>query len=349
VTHDGPSTAIVLTLAACPADDTGDGGPLGAVPARMAAAICAARPACDAFAHIGRGNFDCEPRYRAEIENRLLPGWQAAVERGEAQLDEAGLAACLAGLAAGDCHAFDVDDVYAGASAVLVGQVDLGRACDSDDVCAGEARCDTDGQCPGACVALGNEGAACDGNATCADGLECVGSEPAFCTRRLAAGATCSTDGLGTTCQAGTLCQATAEGNVCITMDQAFSRGLDEACGNGIGCKDGLACELVFAGGTAGGVCIEPVAAGGACSTTTIPESCLPGFDCGETSHLCEPLPAVNEACTVDCASGLVCSGGRCGARKDVGEACTGASQCWSGSCLAGTCAAPSCAARQSV
>jgi hypothetical protein len=94
-----------------------------------------------------------------------------------------------------------------------------------------------------------------------------------------------------------------------------------------------------------GGNCANVDASGTGASA----RKCVSGTFCdlkftdGKYEGTCKKPPAKGEPCTVSCATGLVCSAGICGDRKDVGAACNSSNECKQGlSCKSKKCDASS-------
>lgn len=145
-------------------------------------------------------------------------------------------------------------------------------------------------------------------------------------------GMECTVEGslFETDCERGLICA----GRVCRDPQGISFGELGEPCRN---------FDLCYGGGR----CVD-----GLCQRLPGPgEPCL-SFECASgafcAEDVCQPAPLVGEPCMFDeCVEGAYCeidpmtSEGQCRRLGDIGDACSGHSQCMSGNCPAGTCQYP--------
>lgn len=190
------------------------------------------------------------------------------------------------------------------------------------DACAGLPECALDLTCNlpsegglGTCAPLDFTGLGdpCPGPDACSGDNQCLASVRKECV----------IPELGGECQFDTQCAVT-EYCALAPPDQSSGTcgprpGLDEACGNGVSCADGLGCNQVTV------VCEPLPEEGEACAAGPDgPFLCAPGLGCFPDDG-CAPLPAEGEACAIgfpNCEAGLGCAfeadGSFC--RAPVGE-----------------------------
>ncbi len=106
----------------------------------------------------------------------------------------------------------------------------------------------------------------------------------------------------------------------CLPKNQAADGA---ACDDGGACKSGVCSRQNDA---LCGTCQPVIAEGGDCAMAT----CASGLRCLSATHQCTKPKATGEACASsdECASSLVCAGGKCGKAPVEGEACSNELAC---------------------
>lgn len=110
-------------------------------------------------------------------------------------------------------------------------------------------------------------------------------------------------------------CAKLAAGDACLNTEG----GAFEVLGT---CADGLYCDY-----TGDKTCKTRVPAGGDCFGV---DDCETGLVCA-ADNTCAPPPVEGEACTSDCAAGLVCEDSVCAKAPVEGEACSANGECADG------------------
>jgi hypothetical protein len=349
--------AMLAGSIACACDDGGGGGgpgpELSELPAVYADTVCGQLLACygDVAAIMGVTATDCETALVAQLEDSVLPVWEAADEAGTIEYDADRVQGCLDAIEAASCQVMS-NRIPEGCDAIFNGTVEPGGPCRNDVECAGEAYC-RGADCPGLCVARVEAGGACTDSGECVSGLTC---QDETCALPAAEGEAC--EGGNPECAEGYLC-AGADGETpgtCRSFGDFELVGDGESClpDEGVLCQAGLSCvldQLVPPTMT----CVAESASGGACRAGT-PDPCPDGQLCtadplgGEIDGTCVPEPGDGEPCVggvlgTRCAAGLRCDGDDiCRSLERLGEPCASSGQCYSGLCEGGACASPECA-----
>lgn len=204
----------------------------------------------------------------------------AAIARGDAILDRAAVAECLAHLASFEgCFERLVYDPSPPCDQMLAGTLPPGSPCAADDDwCDPSGYCDP---CTTVCTRRWLLGERCEGRGLCADGLRCDDGacRPIDIDNSRALGESCDLD---RECPVGALCALGA----CRALPSAT--GLGEPCFAGRWCSDGQWC-LWESGATS---CEAPRSAGGRCAGEG---SCETGLVC--TRRNCRPRSGPGEPC----------------------------------------------------
>ena len=208
----------------------------------------------------------------------------------------------------------------------------------------------------------------CAADSDCAAGNFCRTSDSS-CQPVMATGAACTSD---LQCNSGHctdgLCCDTSCTNPCVACSAALKQGgIDGECGpaktgtdphsdcvddgaascNRDGqCNGGGACRLYAAGTSCGSSqCVGNAATGLICNGAGLCSANSTGADCAP--YTCKAGSCANPCVDdTDCVTGLYCNAlGACTTKGALGIACTGASQCASGTCSEGVCCDTSCAA----
>jgi hypothetical protein len=240
----------------------------------------------------------------------------AALAAGTVTFDAAAAVRCLEMLADSDCDALLFGLAGEACDGVWVPTVEPGGPCATHRECI-DARCITDAECPGTCVAYGAAGDECTPTRHCGDDLLCTAGtceeqgelgvgcasslncsselvcQGGVCATRPAAGETCSTTSTSE-CAGSLVCSATT--STCVVGGMGGDSCADTPCAVGMRCD------------RATDTCVRSVLPGGAC---TLDAECPSRFFCD--SDVCTPLPAVGEPCATApaCAEGA-CESGTC-------------------------------------
>lgn len=160
----------------------------------------------------------------------------------------------------------------------------------------------------------------CDDNGACRNG-----DELAACGQN---GATCSSCGAGTRCQAAVCQPLAANGSTCT---------IGAECNSGF-CAAGLCCTSACTGN-----CESCALTGTEGSCSPLAEATAPAA-CGD--YACDGVSgSCPTTCTTSrqCASGRFCDNGRCATLKVPGATCGSSSECQSGFCADGVCCDQAC------
>lgn len=337
------------------ADGSSGGAKLEDVPARFAAAQCAAFRGCfGPLADIYFSGQSCEERFTKVVEQGNWPEVIQAVESGRAKYTPSKLQGCLDRMREGSCGSINTRDLPE-CVAAFDGSVAAGGDCTLDAECASGTYCKMGSTCPGKCTARGAAGAECEEEEHCASGLVC--SPEGRCVAPAKLGEAC--DAGAPECEPGLLCmgaddQARRPGS-CRTQADALSSQQGEVCSPSEGklCKDLAPCAFDgIVGQQPVFKCIAPVAKGGACAIA-FPDPCqadewCSGIDTqqGVFTGTCRPLAGEGEPCSDGfgkaCRPGAACDDGVCRTVQERGGACSSDVGCYSDRCSGGTCVANS-------
>jgi hypothetical protein len=218
-----------------------------------------------------------------------------------------------------------------------------GAACKT--TCTGDGDCMPPYTCQGATgaksCALKKNGLACTAggqciSGNCVDGVCCGSADCPACQA-------CNITGNGACAP---LAAGTPAPAAFCADEGAASCGANGRCDGAGGCQqyaNGTACSNATCPASGTTLTMAGTCQGGTCSKPT--QSCAPYF--------CNGVAACQGSCgdSDDCTTGFYCTGagGSCVAKKGAGAACTGNTQCSSGSCVDGVCcttsSCPSCRA----
>lgn len=237
------------------------------------------------------------------------------VEFGEkAQLD-----ACIAAILAADCETMEIDNILE-CEEIVIGQVELGDSCETNDQCAGEAFCaaPVSGETCGVCTAALADGVSCEDNSDC---LSAKCRSNGACGPFAEEGDTCddTEDCVGRlVCDGGTCAPESA-----VTVGDTCGTEFTD-CGfplSGLYCAADMTCTEFLAPGDD---CIDGTVPLGSCNLLNY-ETC---DTMGTRKCIAPTLVKVGEQCDfaggLKCEPGLLCEGGqsgRCAATGD-GTAC---------------------------
>lgn len=321
---------------------------------------------CDEITQCVKGTFlaslvggaNCEAQATASLEDKSIIELSAANTAGTVKYHGDKVDACLAGIKTISCGVTTqrLKDLP-GCADVFQGTIALGKDCDIDDACTGDAYCKkaTTSTCPGKCTALGAKGDTCTTDDECQNHLTCAND--GTCQTPGVAGAACGMTGVPD-CQLGFICTGANKTKMtagkCKAYADVFAGKAGEVCdlSGGKLCADGLSCIAMIMGTSASFQCAAKVAAGAACNYG-LPSQCPSGQYCnadiamGKLTGTCSALPKAGEACLSSgfdssCASGLTCgSDGNCRKFGRLGDACKDNSDCASDHCDAMKCAKP--------
>ena len=342
--------------------DSASGGiAIEALPAKYAAAVCAAYRDClgPAVSSMFFGGADCVALTTQRLENGTFALMLQKITAGTIKYDGTKAQACFDAISSLGCDGLLQRDQPA-CLAALDGVVALGGDCELTEECAGSAICrSSTGTCPGKCVALLSAGQACAADGDCASGLQCS-SETSLCVKPAAVGEHCEYG--SPPCATGLLCLGKDDANqapgVCRSIADAFSAAAGAPCdlvagalcGPGVSCVadhiDLSALKVVWTCVTKGAYI-----AGGACKPG-FPEACAAGYYCltgtgaAALDGICTAVPDAKQACGTgfgaQCKSGAVCVDGICQNYAANGVSCTGNGMCYSGYCgTSGGCQLP--------
>lgn len=327
--------------------------------APLAAQLCASAATCDCAEVSPSGSFDpaaCEASFTAACLEAYGPV-VTAVASGDAVVDPARAAACVAAIAAGTpaCEAPRGTIPLGLCDAWFFSDAPLGAACDFP-ICAGGAGYCPAGDCvarpgagdpcsgyecapgllclDGACAAPGQDGDPCDVDDGCAPPLRCLagachalGGPSSACDT--AADCALGLDCVGSACTAvdPTPCTDDAScGNqgLCVSLPRCAPLAAQgEGCLSDAHCDVGLYCDA--------GQCAPLPGDGQPCVNGTF---CAPNLGCTTDFGDCAALPGDGQPCAfgpmgpVLCAGDLGCLAGTCGALPGDGEPCTIDNRC---------------------
>ncbi len=363
-TDAGPDS-LVEADAAADSSVLPAGGPVEAdYCAPLADLICQRAATCGCGALVPGGVLDvaaCKARYT----DKCLAAYAdvvAAVHAGEARVDPAAAASCIALLDASTpgCEAPRGSVTLGLCPPWFSSDVPLGQPC-AFPVCAGGEGYCANGTCaarpgPGApcqgfecragllclegtCRAAADVGESCTGDEACRPPLHCVDGA---CATLSSAGQPCTGD---SACSLGLRCV----GGKCTTVADSPCEDA-EACGNlslcakprrcqppgasGDPCVGDEACQSGFGCDPTTSTCTEYPAQGQACQNGVM---CAAGLACDMDLGHCEPLPSDGQPCALGpmgpfvCADGLGCNAGTCGALPGEGDPCTVDARCADG------------------
>ena len=333
--------------------DSATGGiAIEALPAKYAAAVCAAYQNClgPAVSSMFFGGADCVELTTQRLENGTFALMQQKITVGTIRYDGNKAQACLDAISKLSCDGLLQRD-QPECLAALDGLVALGGDCDLNEECAGSAICQSStGICPGKCVALLSAGQACVADGECDNGLQCS-SETQLCVKPAIVGESCEYG--SPPCGPGLLCLGKDDANktpgVCRNAIDALSATAGAACdpAAGILCAPGVSCvadHLDLLAAKLVWTCVETgtYTAGGACKLG-LPEACATGSYClagaglAVLNGVCTAIPDAKQPCGTgfgaQCQPGAVCVAGLCQNYAANGVSCTGNGMCYSGYC----------------
>ena len=309
---------LVLLGAACPgpamsvldggadAGDAGDGGAVDAgpydagLPAFEAASFCAVWSSTSCAWALGCGQVLADEAARcAQLQQVTFCDEAAtALDAGRVGFDAGVAMRCLLALEDAKCGALPGSCWRA-----YPPRVSLGGACAADAECT-EGFCRLDGGC-GACTLPLPLASACTGAGQCDDAGYCDGMA---CAPRLDAGVSCVGFG-NAACRSGRCAYQSGLGDVCDSKPVPSSCTFSASCPAGWYCDEFDACALR----------LDDAAA---CQKD---DACKSGACVSGKCQTIAPLSiAKGDACSASwqCAYGLICAGGKCGARTYAGAAC---------------------------
>ena len=352
-----------LACSGSTSSSSGDPVPLDQIPAELAKSFCAAEQACNQFLYdFAFTNTDCVSVATKEFAQASYNDIQAAVTAGTVKYDGNLARTCVNDIANGACAALD-NNTPDSCKRALAGTAATGAACNVDEECAGDARCDTSaGTCPGKCAPLASAGVACSADGDCALGAVCS-PVTQKCVAPAQVGEDCG-GGVAGDCAAGLLCigddQDNKKAGKCQTVAATLVGQSGAACDLQAGpwCADGLSCVVQsYAAGKLSSTCQPAATSGGSCGIA-VPSQCPKGEYCPldlvdllamKSSANCQALPSEGAACGpaiafTRCGQDLVCDATTdalkpvCVTRHDLGEPCSDDSLCYSQHCVSGAC-----------
>jgi hypothetical protein len=358
------ATSLIVTGLFLSCSDSGSSGgsvPIDDLPAKYAAAFCAALQNCvgPAVFSLYLGGNDCVDVTTKRLENGTFALLKQKIAAGTIKYDGTKAQACFDTLGSLTCDGLLQRD-QPECLAAMDGVVALGGDCDINEDCAGSAICQSSaGTCPAKCVALLTAGQACSADGDCVSGLQCS-SETKLCVKPAALGENCEYG--SPPCSPGLLClgkdyPTPKTPGVCRSPADAFGAAVGTACDPVAGtlCTAGASCvadhiDLVAAKLVWTCVTIGSYPAGGACKPG-FPEACTTGNYCQKGTQLidgtCTALPDAKQPCgagfsSTPCQPGAVCVSNVCENYAANGVSCTGNDMCYSGYCgTSGGCQQP--------
>lgn len=323
------------------------------VPNILARGRCGALEAClggeTLLTPIYEGN-DCVEFTTRQQSDRQLHYLNASVASGRVKFRPAELEACRAAIVAMSCDVAS-RPLPAACEEAIEGQANLGRDCNIDQDCVGNAYCykGTQETCPGQCVGLQGPGLPCTSSSQCADRLMCLGGS---CESPPLEGDACNTRFSPGECPPGLVCQGASGALKCQSVKTLYSAKLDEPCDVfGQLCQLGLVCQSANSTNTIGG-CKRLAAAGETCRPAE-PSQCPPTQYCKDARSdvmdragagkdgVCADRPRAGQSCQYyDCVPGARCIDGTCYALQTAPNACTSGNnaECYGGLCEQNQC-----------
>lgn len=289
---------------------------------------------------------DCETTYGTAIGDEL-GRFKKSIEDGKTVYDGTKVTPCLEALKAAKCD--ELETSPAACDEVLVGQVELGGACQTNEECATTAFCKLDAACPGTCTAKQDVGVACQDDDDCREGLKCDET----CVQPAAKDGACG-GGVAPDCGGALFCLGENEdegtAGKCVGLDEAFVGKLGEPCLQDAPlCEAGLSCAISVDGqGQPSWACVARSAAGAACNLA-FPDACPVDEYCDPVPQTvagtCKKRPTDGQACAEPafgdpvCAANTRCDAGVCTARRRLGGNCVDDAVCFTDFCSDGKCA----------
>jgi hypothetical protein len=328
--------------------------PLTDIPPKVASALCTAYENCyGPVWSIFFAGSNCAAVTEARIRNGTFPQFQGRIDAGTIHYDPTLAPACLDALRARTCAQL-LDRDSPECLAALDGTVALGGACDLNEECRGQARCESStGTCPGQCAPLLVSGQTCAQDSDCQSGLQCF-TETKACVAPAASGEPCEYG--APPCGPGLFCAGKNDTNrtsgTCKSPTQVFGAALNAACDPSVGqlCQVGLSCVADSYTTAVVWKCLQggTYAAGAACKLG-YPDACTDGSYCltgtsgiAMLSGTCTTLPSDGAACSTasgkQCQPSAACVGGTCHNLAANGVSCTGDAMCYAENCTANVC-----------
>jgi hypothetical protein len=351
------AVSLILVSVAFACDDdstsTGSGIAFEQLPAKYAAAACAAYEKClGPIFSLFLNGADCAELTAKRLDNGTFALMENKIELGTVVYDPSKAQACLDAVSNLSCSGM-LKREQPECAAALDGTVALGGECDLDEECKGSALCQSSsGTCPGECVGLLSQGQACAADADCDDGLQCS-EETKLCVLPAVVGDPCENG--SPPCGPGLLCLGKGDDvvpktpGICRDAKAALSAAEGEACDPvaGVLCKSGVSCIADRYDATAAKVVWQCVKTGsyltGAACKPGVPDACSSGNYCKTGTGLlaltgiCTAIPDALQACGTgfgaQCKPGAVCVAGSCQNYANNGVSCTGDAMCYSEYC----------------
>jgi hypothetical protein len=225
--------------------------------------------------------------------------------------DAADLDACVAAIMAADCLTMEIDNIPE-CDGLLIGQVELGDSCETNDQCAGDAYCEQSEATCGVCAELLADGVSCENNNDCASG-KCRSN--GACGPFAEQGDACDDD---EDCVGQLVCNETCEPQGAVSAGDACAEFTE--CGfpfSGFFCNEqGMECEAFL---ELGADCNDGSLALGLCNLVEY-ETC----DTATLKCIAPTLVGVGQQCNftrgLKCEPGLLCEGGENGRCAETGE-----------------------------
>lgn len=338
---------------------SGDAGPQtnylreipGTLAPAMGDALCAYLERCE-FKELLEAllNEPCAQFISRQFNDGTVARLQGAVADGAIGFDPVGAQACLTAFDDLECTP-DFNTLAMACISGFVGLVPNGEPCEHHEACVSGHFCDTSEGCAGSCGPMVTVGDACSDPAACSDGSSCV---QGTCQLPAGDGEDCGGGGVG--CEVGLYCDGAngARGRCRVFNGELV--GENRACkiDGGPLCEEGLACVTVILNELIPIPelrCRPKVSEGEECAPG-FPEHCADGLYCADTNIMsfppdldgvCRPIPGVDEPCGSApafevCGPELVCDGGTCRPRSELGSACRADTTCYSGKCTGQVC-----------
>ena len=298
----------------------------------LATAVCQHRTRCEPALHsfLVQTEAQCITD-ETTANSAVYDAYVTMIAAGRLGYSQTAFNACVAGLAAADCHqglAPGVcEDIFTGAQPV-------GQPCYFNGECTADAYCASGGglgSC-GVCAARALAAGDC-ASALCVRGTRCLdltdGSR-ACVPDTVPLGGACNTVATGV-CNGRMQCVGAA------TPTCQLPAGNGQACDPML--ATGPACNIYEAQRCFNNVCTMTRfnAPGQSCAD---PDGCNSQGECNTVTNLCVAYPAAGQGClNMTCADGNYCDGTFCQSQQGIGGMCTGAGQCQTNLfCTNGTC-----------
>jgi hypothetical protein len=317
--------------------------PVAEIAMKLGGAVCDALAACLGPQKLSAlfNREACATRIVGGLAQDDLAPLSDSIQKQRVALHAEQLAACYDDTRALGCEV-QTQRLPASCQAAIAGQVAVGDVCSIGSDCAGEAFCPLTA-CPRVCTERNASGGTCNRDEECVSGLLCTAGT---CAAPAALGAACAGSS-GAVCALGASCVGSTDtkSGHCTSNAEVQADALGAACSpGGTLCQEGLSCAW---DGSAAFSCQAAAGPNAACHLA-LPTQCPVDQYCDAkdvmTEGKCVVLPGDGQACAVSdqCAPGALCvlesSKSICRKIGDLGDACSQAGLCRSGSCTGGKC-----------